>query len=156
MCALLDLVVRGLTCRECVSRPCGRGPSPRPDGSALANVAWLLDLIKKEKRGFAVTRLARVATVVALVGGVVAGAVPAATAAPAKAKMLESVTLRAKPTNKSTARGIIPKGAVVNTNDTAYVAGATYKACGIKERLWYPVTWKGMKGYVVAACMGFQ
>ncbi|MER5545826.1 hypothetical protein ABT072_26000 [Streptomyces sp. NPDC002589] len=86
-------------------------------------------------------------------GGVVAGAVPAAEAAPSKAKMLQAVTLRAKPTNKSTALAIIPKGGVVNTNDTAYVVGSVYKACGVKERLWYPVTWKGIKGYTVAACM---
>ncbi|MEU2056738.1 SH3 domain-containing protein [Streptomyces bungoensis] len=95
-------------------------------------------------------------TVVALVSGVVAGAAPAATAAPAKAKLLESVTLRAKPTNRSTARGVVPKGAVVSTNDTGSVAGATYKACGVKEKLWYPVTWKGTKGYIVAACMQFK
>ncbi|MGW2422205.1 SH3 domain-containing protein [Streptomyces sp. NPDC001709] len=100
-----------------------------------------------------VTKLARVATVVALVGGVVAGVVPAASAAPAKSRTLASITLRAKPTAKSTALGVIPKGTVITTNDTSYVAGATYKACGVKERLWYPVKWKGAKGYVVAACL---
>lgn len=126
------------------------------DRFALARIASPLDPIKKEKRGISVTRLARVAAVVALVGGVVAGAVPAAEAAPAKAKVLQSVTLRAKPTAKSAARGVVPKGAIVNSNDTAYVAGAVYKACGVKERAWYPVTYKGTKGYIVAACMQFK
>lgn len=98
-------------------------------------------------------KLARFATVAALVGGVVVGTVPAATAAPAKAKMLASVTLRAKATSSSTALGVIPKGTVVSYDDVSYVVGGKYTACGVTQKIWYPVTWKGVKGYIVAACM---
>jgi hypothetical protein len=100
-----------------------------------------------------VKKLARVVTVAALVGGFVAGVAPAATAAPAKAKLLDSVTLRAKATSNSTARGVIPKGSTVSYDDVSYVVGGKYTACGVTEKIWYPVTYKGVKGYIVAACM---
>lgn len=94
--------------------------------------------------------------VAATTAAVVVGGLPLATAAqaaPVPTRFLQSVTLRAKPTTSSTALGIIPKGTVLSIDDVGYVMGGTYKACGAPENVWYPATWHGVKGWVVAACI---
>ncbi|MEU6220538.1 SH3 domain-containing protein [Streptomyces sp. NPDC047022] len=93
--------------------------------------------------------------VAATAAAVVVGGLPFATAAQAAqvpTRFLQSVTLRAKPTTSSTALGVIPKGTVLSMTDIGYVFGGTYTACGATENVWYPATWHGVKGWVVAAC----
>ncbi|MEV5646684.1 SH3 domain-containing protein [Nocardia sp. NPDC052254] len=98
-------------------------------------------------------KLARVATVAALLGGVVAGIAPTASASPAKTKVLETITVRAEAKTSATALGTIPKGTIITVDNTGAVRGGEYTACNRTERAWYPVKWNGAHGYVVAACI---
>ena len=98
------------------------------------------------------TTLARVATLAALVGGVLAGIAPTASAETVKVKTLETLTVRANADDNSRAVGTIPKGTTFKTSDLIH-GGGSYKACGYKDSNWTAVSWNGAKGWVVRSCV---
>ncbi|MEU1982218.1 hypothetical protein [Nocardia sp. NPDC019395] len=98
-------------------------------------------------------KLARAATLAVLVGSVLAGLAPTASADMSKTKVLETITLRAKASGDSTAVGTIPKGSIIMTDSTGVVKGKEYTACGATQLAWYATEWQGIKGYVVASCI---
>ncbi|MFE0374471.1 SH3 domain-containing protein [Streptomyces inhibens] len=65
---------------------------------------------------------------------------------------MADLTLRAKPTTKAAALGVVPKGQRIYVGDGA--AGETYTACGKRWHIWYQAESKyGTRGWVAATCL---
>ncbi|MEW1654244.1 MULTISPECIES: SH3 domain-containing protein [unclassified Streptomyces] len=65
----------------------------------------------------------------------------------------ESLNLRQKPTTRSVALGVVPKGATARCYGRI-VDGGTYRACSrYSDNYWMPISYKGTYGYVPRTCM---